>query len=234
MERPDTLAMDQLERMMKELEQAHTMVKDIDEIIDNIPARFADEITDKNRRAEVARYLYWNYPDIPTQAIKDALLGGDHKKMKEIMRAAVDINCDRCCSPVVVSSRGKLTEIKKDMAHDRPKYPEGYTVLCDPCWEEVQRERNAEYKVRESRQQARIAELKQMRYPDYLNTPEWKARRVATLAHAKHRCQVCNSASETLDVHHRTYERRGNEYWGDLIVLCRTCHSTFHGKLVRP
>lgn len=40
----------------------------------------------------------------------------------------------------------------------------------------------------------------------------------------------------TLDVHHRTYERLGNESPDDLTVLCRDCHKLFsqNGKLSRP
>jgi hypothetical protein len=43
-----------------------------------------------------------------------------------------------------------------------------------------------------------------------------------------HRCQVCNRGLGTLDVHHRTYERRGQELDEDLTVLCRACHGIFH------
>jgi hypothetical protein len=35
---------------------------------------------------------------------------------------------------------------------------------------------------------------------------------------------------DRLDVHHRTYERVGQEQLRDLIVLCRTCHSRYHDK----
>lgn len=31
-----------------------------------------------------------------------------------------------------------------------------------------------------------------------------------------------------LDVHHRTYERLGQEQEYDLTVLCHRCHSLFH------
>ena len=38
----------------------------------------------------------------------------------------------------------------------------------------------------------------------------------------------------TVDVHHKTYEHHGQEhrYLGDLVLLCRNCHSKFHDKLV--
>jgi hypothetical protein len=72
-------------------------------------------------------------------------------------------------------------------------------------------------------------------YPTYLQSPEWKARRDERVKAAGNRCQVCNRA-EKLNVHHRTYERIGNEIPDDLIVLCEPCHKLFHdnGRLARP
>jgi 5-methylcytosine-specific restriction endonuclease McrA len=60
-------------------------------------------------------------------------------------------------------------------------------------------------------------------YRAYLDSPAWKATREAALKRARHRCAVC-SLGHGLEVHHRTYERLGAEAWGDMIVLCRTCH----------
>lgn len=75
--------------------------------------------------------------------------------------------------------------------------------------------------------------LRIMPYQEYLQTPEWKTRREQALLRAGHRCQVCNSNNTTLNTHHRTYIRRGNELPEDLIVLCQSCHQLFHdnGKL---
>ena len=69
-------------------------------------------------------------------------------------------------------------------------------------------------------------------YHAYLETDAWQERREAALNRACHRCQVCNSG-RSLDVHHRTYARLGQELEADLTVLCRGCHDLFHkhGKL---
>jgi hypothetical protein len=64
-------------------------------------------------------------------------------------------------------------------------------------------------------------------YDAYLRSPAWAARRRVALNAAGHRFQVCNR-NQSLDVHHRTYERFGNEDPSDLTVLCRPCHKTFH------
>lgn len=66
-------------------------------------------------------------------------------------------------------------------------------------------------------------------YVVYLQSDHWQTTRKAALARALHRCQVCNR-DKNLDVHHRTYERVGREDAADLTVLCRDCHSLFHGE----
>lgn len=70
-------------------------------------------------------------------------------------------------------------------------------------------------------------ELHTMPYDEYLETDHWRHTRNAALAAASYACQVCND-SRGLDVHHRTYERRGCESLADLTVLCGACHELFH------
>lgn len=77
--------------------------------------------------------------------------------------------------------------------------------------------------------------LETMPYPLYLQTQEWQERRAAHLKAAYYRCQVCNAGNAELNVHHRTYARRGREWFKDLLVLCRACHTLFHreGRLAK-
>lgn len=76
----------------------------------------------------------------------------------------------------------------------------------------------------------RVEALRTMAYQDYLQTPEWAAKRKRKIAEAQGRCQLCNDASLSLHVHHRTYVDRGNERMFDLIALCPTCHEQFHAS----
>lgn len=69
-------------------------------------------------------------------------------------------------------------------------------------------------------------------YEDYLQSPEWKKRRAWVLTFWNHRCGICNR-KDKLEVHHRTYERLGNELLTDLIPLCDRCHAKFHDEF-RP
>lgn len=66
-------------------------------------------------------------------------------------------------------------------------------------------------------------------YYSYIQSEEWRQRANAAKHRAGHRCQVCNRPSRdvTLDAHHRTYERLGNEDPDDITVLCRNCHELY-------
>lgn len=72
--------------------------------------------------------------------------------------------------------------------------------------------------------------IKRMPYSSFLRTAYWFAVSHKAKAHAGMRCQVCNS-SESINVHHRTYESHGSEHlnMNDLVVLCESCHGLFHG-----
>jgi len=69
------------------------------------------------------------------------------------------------------------------------------------------------------------------RHREYIDSDEWKARAKYYKQQAGFRCRVCNSDSDTLDAHHRTYERLGNELDSDITVLCRPCHELFESRL---
>jgi hypothetical protein len=73
--------------------------------------------------------------------------------------------------------------------------------------------------------------LHTMDYRLYLQTDHWARTRHYALDRAGRRCELCHEADEILNVHHKTYERRGFELPEDLIVLCRQCHAKFHNKL---
>lgn len=67
-------------------------------------------------------------------------------------------------------------------------------------------------------------------YARYRSSKCWKAKRAQALERAGHACQVCAATTVELHVHHRTYERCGNEDLADLTVLCFRCHNLFHKK----
>lgn len=66
-----------------------------------------------------------------------------------------------------------------------------------------------------------------MPYAEYLTTQHWRHMRALAIDRYGVACALCNSSGS--EVHHRTYERLGQERLDDLIVLCRSCHKKHHG-----
>ena len=71
---------------------------------------------------------------------------------------------------------------------------------------------------------------KYMPYDEYLLTDHWKELRKRIHAKYNNKCAICGS-SDNLEVHHITYERKGEELDEDLALLCKKCHMTQH-KLI--
>jgi hypothetical protein len=60
-------------------------------------------------------------------------------------------------------------------------------------------------------------------YLDYLQSIEWLQLCARALEYYGNRCAICNSP-DNLQVHHRTYERLGQELITDVTILCDECH----------
>lgn len=61
----------------------------------------------------------------------------------------------------------------------------------------------------------------------YLRSRAWKEKRLEAIRRANWRCEVCGRRSfdeRDYQVHHRTYERFGDELPEDLMAMCHRCH----------
>lgn len=67
-------------------------------------------------------------------------------------------------------------------------------------------------------------------YQAYLNSAHWKSVRVATLERYEGKCALNINHDDAIHIHHRTYERLGEELPEDVIPLCASCHAKFHDK----
>jgi 5-methylcytosine-specific restriction endonuclease McrA len=75
-----------------------------------------------------------------------------------------------------------------------------------------------------------IAALRRLPYSSYLRTAHWFRVKTLALKRAHHQCALCPS-TDRLDVHHKSYTRRGFEPPEDVVVLCRECHARHHRTL---
>jgi hypothetical protein len=63
-------------------------------------------------------------------------------------------------------------------------------------------------------------------YHAYIQSDAWKTRRAKVYAAAKGTCLACGRPAGT--VHHRSYDRLGQESDADLVALCWDCHQACH------
>jgi len=143
-----------------------------------------------------------------------------------------------CRAPIPIRNRTHLLRLLRAESYfglrvgagDLVEFKTLCEMLCPSCAQGLQHryeeQRPADLCIR----QARIAELRKMPFQEYRLTPEWRARRNRVLLRAGNRCELCY-ASGLIDVHHRTYDRYGDELHNDLIALCRPCHQRQHGIL---
>lgn len=69
-----------------------------------------------------------------------------------------------------------------------------------------------------------------MPYGDYLETDHWFHFKKEAIKFFGHKCQLCNSNTNEIHIHHKTYENRGRETFNDVIPLCDGCHKLVHNK----
>jgi hypothetical protein len=89
-------------------------------------------------------------------------------------------------------------------------------------------ETSIERRTRAWRRDNRLRILGYKDYAAYINSPEWKAKRAQFWGDpdiAKG-CAVCGGEASVL--HHKTYERVGEEALDDLAPLCDPCHRLVH------
>lgn len=92
----------------------------------------------------------------------------------------------------------------------------------------------AEFRRRAStRRRAREARLRRLGFASYdafIASPLWRAKRDEYWSDPDtlKDCSVCGSDGPGLALHHRTYERVGDERLSDLTPVCPACHTMVH------
>jgi len=72
-------------------------------------------------------------------------------------------------------------------------------------------------------------------YNNYLQSPEWEARRRNALRSADNCCERCRAISSrkvpAVEVHHLHYRTLGEEEPEDIAAVCAWCHREIHAKV---
>ena len=64
-------------------------------------------------------------------------------------------------------------------------------------------------------------------YREYFKSKAWQRKRSKVIFRDGAQCRACGSR-ENLEVHHLTYARFTEEWLGDLVTLCESCHKAVH------
>lgn len=210
-------ATEQIYQALDELQQAKDHIQ---KAIHELPALIGDNL---ELRQAVISNLYWFEEDIKPSWLAHVFGISNGQKVGRIAGEATATGPCRDCN-----QRFEFKVTSRSSLNDRYR-------RCDACqekWDLKHSHSNSqwlqEYNARQEALKARITELRTMPYREYLQSPEWQERRKQAMKRAGFRCQICNAYGVRLNVHHRTYERRGNEDNRDLITLCEDCHATFH------
>lgn len=175
-------------------------------------------------RRRIAWQLYWLHPAIPVRWIAEAFSISPHGiAVAAFVGPAEDLQCDACPRQITLKTRTQYQELTTTSKWVR-------RLLCEECADREHRERDEAWQQKYQAQAERLRALQAMPYKDYLNTPEWDETRRRHYKRSGYRCQVCNVGGVQLNVHHRTYERLGQEKIRDLICLCQDCHTLFHAS----
>ena len=180
-------------------------------------------------KLKIAWHAYWRIPWIRAGWI--ALFFGQSKRFGSAIHhivgpADVGWRCYDCGAIVPKKSRvdtGICWSIRDSTIH-------GWARFCENCTEKRLQKHYLLLKQDYRQSKLRLQELRSMPYEEYLQTDEWDEKRRRALWRADYKCELCNSNGK-LHVHHKTYERRGEERNKDLIVLCENCHKTHHNVL---
>lgn len=168
-------------------------------------------------------YFYWE-TDFSTEIIARALgtYGGNlHNCVSKNYPCALP--CSGCGQEIKFYPKSR-TDLRKS---------ESDGIFCNGCLEIKRQERNKYIEMSNSHAEnykKELQHLKQMPYSEYLKTDHWQEVRRKSIKRSGFKCQLCNEEG-VLNVHHRTYENRGQEGYLDVIVLCADCHGKFHNKL---
>lgn len=224
MEKP---ASEVLEFIESQIILQRNLLRDAEALKEELPVLIS-RLSHESDKVEVARYLYWKFPEINTGDLAEAITGlRSVKRLEEAIgpMATDEIRCIKCQKPITFKKRKVLFQALKGS--------EEFT--CSECREISRRKITPVYrspvrKQEEDSRLVRLKELKNMPYSEYLQTPEWQETRKQALKDANYQCALCPATNRVLHVHHRTYERLGEERPEDLTVLCDKCHEKFHTK----
>lgn len=222
-------AVDYLKELQNKVDQHESAIKSLKKQIQHEAQRLIENAPTQDETTELATEIYWFLEFVPSSIVYAAMGSRQNQILKHIYPASLNVKCKDCgvAFDVTLTSRTKLNTLRRAYRNG-DKYDQARCPTCEEIEARKSADRTIHWQREEEKRLAEILRLRTMPYKEYLQTEHWRNLRGQMLKRAKFHCQLCNRGDISLHVHHRTYERRGNEQLSDLIVLCATCHETFH------
>jgi hypothetical protein len=211
-------ALDSVQRLWDEQRGLRAAMCDVQRRIEAEVARLART----KHRQLILEHLYWD-PDEKFTVGKLAELfraKTTTELAEEVGTKQFETTCLLCGAGfrIWLASRSARNALLRETATANPKWRS--CPVCD-------RERLKELGRLRKKKGQKLTAGHRAAYRRYLQSPQWKERRDKAVKKAGAKCALCSS-KKRLNVHHRDYRRIGRERAADLIVLCESCHSTFH------
>jgi hypothetical protein len=230
--------LDYVRKRAAEYDELKQRLDDIHHEIPDEAIRMSDEMSVEDAQL-LARALYW-IAEKHVSISNIATIYGAGIAPRQVHEHMGEFHIEASCACgatgyIAAHSRNEKKEVLNNIWKARIKGGSAYK--CEKCaaaeraalaLQQEERRRQAEALVRSTRES--VETLRTMPYSEYLQTEHWAETRKAAMRRARYACQLCG-AKGRLNVHHKTYERRGCEEPNDLIVLCQDCHAKFHDKV---
>ena len=241
-ERPTTEVVARIQALVTDIRETEESLAILNTRLEHTVSCVKQGVQDEQQLADAVSYIYWRFPEVSSISLARAVMETPSAKVLRKYLHTVDsgIRCLRCGERLQFSTREELHDaLAASLRAEGGDLSRQHQLRCAKCAKEGQNEIEAkgnqlfaewraQHEAEETAKQQRVSQLRRMPYREYLETPDWRERRRRHLLSAGNACQVCNATGVELHVHHRTYERLGEERYQDLIVLCRQCHQVFH------
>jgi len=203
-------------KIWEEIDELRRQIKAAEERVDLELRRLARN----KHRAGTLWEMYWNEEDRVSLTRLSKLFRVEVRDLAtQAGPARIPTTCLLCEKGFNVTAGSKAAY--KELTSEKGVNPKHR--ICPRC----AKVREADLQSLRKKKGRRLTEADRKRYHAYLRTDQWQERRRRALVRAKHKCQLCSSKF-TLQAHHRSYERIGQEKPEDLIVLCSRCHEKHH------
>lgn len=151
MQRPDSDPLEEIEAILKDLEETENALQTLRERLDQAVRNLGQKLPEREKLIEVATYLYWMIPEVRSEPLALAITGEPkvHLIKRHIPAVTAGIHCDRCRVPIQFNSRSKLHDTIRDLRRlakrGGGRWAEGYRIVCQKCETEIMADRQRQY-----------------------------------------------------------------------------------------